>query len=638
VAYLGYARTRVAPPPAPRAAPARDPGREAAAALADEQRALVERASEAAAVGPLRAALGSRVDGPTLDDLLATEDWWRPFREQMTGSRVVLSDVRAGQGVDLGETDGAVVAAARSAGSAAEIVAPRGQPLMLGAARVELAGSQEHPVVILVRAFDARALQSLAERTRLDLMLTDGRTPLLMAAAGGHRAILEGLARRTSTTAVIDPPAGWAAARVPVSPALSLWAVVGTPVVTSPPPVDARPFWAGAGVLALAGLVLVSLRGPRPGVDLAPEGATPAPVAPESTVPIDTGEAIAALAEPAPPAHATPALGVAEGLEDSGPPVVVVAPPRAPERPFGRYKLTELLGVGGMSEVYSAVAHGAEGFTRTFVIKRLRPELVNNKEAVAQFIEEARTQASLVHSNIVPVFDFGTIDGEYFMTEEYIIGRDLSRVCGRCIERTGFCLDARMAYYVVHEVLQALAYAHSKKGRDGHPLGIVHRDVSATNIMMSSAGEVKLFDFGIAKTNRERTVQTQVGMVKGNANFMSPEQARGQAVDARSDLFSMGLVLYFALGSQMLYTGENDLDILYRAACGPTEQDFQLISQLQPPASEVLRKALAIDPAQRYQTAEEFAVALAPFAVGMKAEAASLMEMLFGEELRREAA
>jgi len=271
------------------------------------------------------------------------------------------------------------------------------------------------------------------------------------------------------------------------------------------------------------------------------------------------------------------------------------------------------------------------------VIKRLRPELARTKEAVAQFVDEARVQASLVHSNIVPVFDFGMIGEEYYMIEEYIVGRDLARITTRCVEHTGFCVEPRLVYYIAHETLQALAYAHNKLGKDGEPLGIVHRDVSVTNVMVSSSGEVKLFDFGIAKTNRRET-RTQAGLVKGNANFMSPEQARGQSVDARSDLFSVGLVIYYCLAGRMLYPGDNDLDILYRAACGPGPDELEGISRIQPPGQAILRKALAIDPAERYQTAEEFAADLAPHVTGMKGEAASLMELLFGEELRREAA
>src|SRR4029077_19834709 len=153
-------------------------------------------------------------------------------------------------------------------------------------------------------------------------------------------------------------------------------------------------------------------------------------------------------------------------------------------------------------ELFIAEAAGVEGFTRTFVLKRLRPELARDKEAVAQFIDEARMQASLVHSNIVPVFDFGVVGGEYFMTQEYIVGRDLSRLMARYYESTGAGLPSSIAYYIAHETLQALAYAHDKQDRAGSPMGIVHRDISASNVMVSMLGEVKLSDFGIVKSNR----------------------------------------------------------------------------------------------------------------------------------------
>jgi serine/threonine-protein kinase len=168
-------------------------------------------------------------------------------------------------------------------------------------------------------------------------------------------------------------------------------------------------------------------------------------------------------------------------------------------------------------------------------------------------------------------------------------------------------------------------------------MGIVHRDVSAGNIMMSLEGEVKLFDFGIVKA-RGRSTQTQIGMVKGNTSFMSPEQARGQDVDARSDLFSLALVMYYCLTGRLLYEGDNDLDVLYKAASGPTPKDWEAIYQLPRPAPEIFARALAVDPAQRYQSAAEFAQDLSPHINGVKAEAASLMQLLFGDELRREAA
>jgi serine/threonine-protein kinase len=288
-----------------------------------------------------------------------------------------------------------------------------------------------------------------------------------------------------------------------------------------------------------------------------------------------------------------------------------------------------------MSELFVAEASGVEGFSRTFVLKRLRHELAHHPEAVAQFIDEARMQAGLVHSNIVPVFDFGMVGGEYFMTQEYIVGRDLARLLPRMHAAAGGGLPEAVAYYIAHETLQALAFAHDRRDKDGAAMNIVHRDVSAGNVMVSLLGEVKLADFGIVKANR-RVTRTQVGMVKGNANFMSPEQARGQVVDHRSDLFSLAHVLHYALTGRLLYHGENDLDVLYRAASGLTDQDFAYLAQFPEPARGILTKAFAFEPAERFQTATEFADALAAHTGGGKAETVRLMRSLFGPELERE--
>ena len=304
---------------------------------------------------------------------------------------------------------------------------------------------------------------------------------------------------------------------------------------------------------------------------------------------------------------------------------------------FGRYRLVDRLTEGGMSELFIAKAAGIEGFSRSFVLKRLRPELARDKEAVAQFIDEARLQADLVHSNIVPVFDFGVVGGEYFMTQEYIAGRDLGRLMERHAERGARGLPSPVAYYAAHETLQALAYAHSKRSHDGTPLGIVHRDIAAGNILVSLAGEVKLSDFGIVKSN-DRVSRTQIGVVKGNANFMSPEQARGQAVDARSDLFSLGLVLYHCLSGEMLYPGHNDLEVLHHAAGGLLREDFERIRRLPDPAPQILERALALDPSERFQSAFEFADELAIHMGGGRNGAAHLIRELFAQELLHETA
>jgi serine/threonine protein kinase len=316
---------------------------------------------------------------------------------------------------------------------------------------------------------------------------------------------------------------------------------------------------------------------------------------------------------------------------------VLVSASGAPGTRFGRYQLLDRLGEGGMSEVFTAVAHGEEGFSRIFVLKRLKRELAGDKEAMGQFIDEARMQSSLVHSNIVPVFDFGQVGNEYYMTQEYIVGRDLVRLIARRYEHSRQTVSPRLAYYVAHETLLALQHAHTKQDRGGQPMGIVHRDVSPANLIVSAQGEVKLSDFGIAKSNK-RVTRTQAGLVKGNVNFMSPEQAKGKDVDGRSDLFALGLVLFYCLTNTFLYDGENDLDVLYKAACGPTADHRARLDNLPSPAREILLRALEIDPAHRFQSGAEFADQLAVHIGGAKAEAAALMKTLFGEELLREAA
>src|SRR5262249_4570325 len=193
--------------------------------------------------------------------------------------------------------------------------------------------------------------------------------------------------------------------------------------------------------------------------------------------------------------------------------------PQTPANMFGRYMLLDRLGERGVAEVYTAVTFGAEGFRRTFVVKRLRKEMSSNKDVVSAFIDEANLAASLVHTNIVPVFDFGKEGEEYFMAQEYILGRDLGRVHRRALEKEGRPLPLHEVFYVAHETLKALDYAHTKTGNDGRPMNLVHRDVSPNNILVGSRGEVKLFDFGIAKA-AHRITQTQFGMVKGNVRFM----------------------------------------------------------------------------------------------------------------------
>ena len=242
-----------------------------------------------------------------------------------------------------------------------------------------------------------------------------------------------------------------------------------------------------------------------------------------------------------------------------------------------------------------------------------------------------------MHSNIVPVYDFGKVGDEYFMAQEYIVGRDMIRLLERHVEKLGRPLDERLVLYVAHQVLEALAYAHSLTDPTGKPLGLVHRDIAPGNIMLTSRGEVKLADFGIVKAEG-RLSTTDVGVVKGNVSFMSPEQARGQIVDARSDLFSLGLVMYYCLTNDPLYPGSGTFDQLMKAATGPRTEHIQLLRELPAAVSAVILRTLSVGPESRFQTAAEFATAIGSSIVNVKAEAAALMQQLFGDELRKEAA
>ncbi len=219
-----------------------------------------------------------------------------------------------------------------------------------------------------------------------------------------------------------------------------------------------------------------------------------------------------------------------------------------------------------MAKVSLAVTLGEQGFRRQFVVKRLKTELTANPQVIAQFIDEARLGASLVHSNIVPVFDFGRDADGFFMAQEYIMGRDLDAV-RRALWQRGTRLDLKMVLYVAQEALKALSYAHGKTDDTGKAMGLVHRDVSPNNLMVSARGEVKLLDFGIVKAD-DKLSQTREGMIKGNVFYMSPEQARGLPVDPRADLFSLGLVLYTAFSGETLYRGVTNYDLLTRAGEG----------------------------------------------------------------------
>jgi serine/threonine protein kinase len=333
-------------------------------------------------------------------------------------------------------------------------------------------------------------------------------------------------------------------------------------------------------------------------------------------------------------------------LEDAG---SVAAAPDAPEvasgpgEELGPYRLLDKIGEGGMAEVYTAVVQESAGKGSKagppLVVKCLRPELVDDPLAVAHFMEEGRLSSSLVHPNIARVFQDGVADNRHYLVQEYVPGRDLGCVTRTMVASKQRPLSAAVILYLAHEILQALEYAHGKRSEDGRPLGVVHCDVSPENILVSLDGEVKLLDFGIARSG---LVGEDGSGIKGNVDFMSPEQAQGLVVDPRSDLFSVGLVMYFCAARAPLYRTRSKtstvFDRLARAAAGPGDEEWAFIAGLAPPLNEILPRVLAVDLAQRIQSARSLRHAIAPHIEGGAAELAATMQDLFGEAVAAEKA
>jgi serine/threonine protein kinase len=270
-----------------------------------------------------------------------------------------------------------------------------------------------------------------------------------------------------------------------------------------------------------------------------------------------------------------------------------------------RYVILEYLAEGGMGAIYLGKKLGVDGFEKEVVLKQLLPELTRQQRFIDLFLREARISASLDHANIVRTVDLVHTGDDYFMILEYVRGADLRTLLRRAKRRSARFSPAA-GLFIAHEILEALHYAHGKTGIDGSPLGLIHRDVSPSNILISGAGEVKLSDFGIAKASSHRSIFYKV---KGKVGYMSPEQARGEPVDARSDLFSLAVVLYEVLVGERVYVGDlmsAAAQIYAQKVVPPSKKRKELPAEL----DDVILKAMALDPERRYQTAEDFQEAL----------------------------
>ena len=275
---------------------------------------------------------------------------------------------------------------------------------------------------------------------------------------------------------------------------------------------------------------------------------------------------------------------------------------------FGKFTLVERIAEGGMAEVFKASVRGPEGFERIIAIKRLHRALCEDADLTQMLVDEARIAVQLNHPNIGNVFDLGCIDNQYFIIMEYIDGTDVLHLLEQA-RLQGRRLPIGAALYGLAETLSGLHYAHTKLNRDGQPLGIVHRDVSPQNIMVTWDGRVKLVDFGIAKAqNRAQT--TQHGIIKGKFYYMAPEQAQGHYVDARTDVYAAGMVLYEALAGRSPYDDVPETELLryVRRADFPPASAYR--PDLDPELSALVEVATQRNPKKRYSSAMEFQLAL----------------------------
>ncbi|QRN94007.1 protein kinase [Archangium violaceum] len=307
---------------------------------------------------------------------------------------------------------------------------------------------------------------------------------------------------------------------------------------------------------------------------------------------------------------------------------------------YGNYQLIKRLAMGGMAQIYLARQRGPEGFEKLLVVKRILPHLAENEDFVRMFLDEARIAARLNHPNIVQIFNLGAQDDSFFIAMEYIHGEDLRRVWKRA-ERSGQLIPVPLVCRIIIEACAGLDYAHKKTDANNKPLGIVHRDISPQNILVTFEGRVKVVDFGIAKAADQATV-TRSGVLKGKYSYMSPEQAAGQKLDRRSDIFALGVVLYELLTGTRLFKRPSDMSTLQAVAECKILPPSQVNSRVPAHLDPIVMKALTRDPADRYAEAVQLQLALEDWLVAHQlpsssAHVSTFMQDLYAARLAEEA-
>jgi eukaryotic-like serine/threonine-protein kinase len=276
-----------------------------------------------------------------------------------------------------------------------------------------------------------------------------------------------------------------------------------------------------------------------------------------------------------------------------------------------RYRVVEKLESGGMAEVFRAESEGLQGFRKQVAIKRVLPHLSEKKKFISMFLDEARLSAHLSHSNCVQVFDIGVGDNAFFIVMEFVDGANLKSIA-ESLKKQGKDFPVAGAALIAHEICKGLTYAHELTDQNGVPLHIVHRDMSPPNVLVTKFGEVKIVDFGLAKASSQLE-KSEPGIIKGKFSYLSPEAALGQEVDARTDIFAVGIILWELLAGQRLFLGDTDFQTVKKVQVAQIPPISQINRKVPPELERILNKSLAKDPLQRYTTARELGQDLTRF-------------------------
>ena len=283
-------------------------------------------------------------------------------------------------------------------------------------------------------------------------------------------------------------------------------------------------------------------------------------------------------------------------------------PPTFEPEAFGKYYLVDRIATGGMAEIFKAKSFSTAGFEKIQVIKRILSHLSDNDEFVSMFIDEAKISVSLQHANLVQIYDFGKIRDNYFIAMEWVDGKDVKLMLRKLAERRKL-MPEEFAVLIAHEACKGLDYAHKKTDMQGNDLGIVHRDMSPSNVLVSYEGEVKIADFGIAKAEMSQ-YSTKDGVLKGKFEYMSPEQARGETDNQQSDLFSAAIILYEMLTGRRLFKTDSEIKTLEKIKKVDIKPPSSLNPNIPQRLDDIVMKALTVRTEDRYRDAREFQHAL----------------------------